>query len=99
MELLRTERLLLRHWDESDLPAFFYLCAQEDVVRWLGAHPRRPLASVAGAQERLGRWHEHERDLSPPFGLWAIVPCAPGARPGQLTQALPQPPLRDAQGL
>jgi RimJ/RimL family protein N-acetyltransferase len=98
MELLRTERLLLRHWDESDLPAFFDLYSQEDVVRWLGAHPRRPLASVADAQERLGRWHEHERGLPPPLGLWAIVPCAPGARPGQPAGTLLLLPLSDADG-
>jgi hypothetical protein len=44
------------------------------VVRRLGAHPRRPPAT-AEAQERLSRWHEHEheRGLSAPFGLWAIV--------------------------
>jgi RimJ/RimL family protein N-acetyltransferase len=75
MELLRTDRLLLRHWAESDLAAFFDLYSREDVVRWLGAHPRwpRPPATAAEAQERLSCWHEHERGLSAPFGLWAIV--------------------------
>ncbi len=82
MELLRTDRLLLRHWEKSDLAAFFDLYSREEVARWLGAHPRRPLATAAEAQERLGRWHEYERGLSPPFGLWAVVPCAAGALPG-----------------
>jgi hypothetical protein len=56
MELLRTERLLLRQWDESDVAAFFDLYSREDVARWLGAHPLRAQATVADAQERLGRW-------------------------------------------
>jgi RimJ/RimL family protein N-acetyltransferase len=79
MELLRTDRLLLRRWAESDLAAFFDLYSREDVARWLGRHPRRPLATLAEARERLGRWQEHERALSPPLGLWALVPRAAGA--------------------
>ncbi len=98
MELLRTDRLLLRHWDESDLEAFFDLYSREDVVRWLGEHPRRPLGTMAEAHERLGRWHEHERGLSPPFGLWAIVPCVAGALPGQPVGTLLLLPLSDADG-
>jgi RimJ/RimL family protein N-acetyltransferase len=98
MELLRTDRLLLRHWDEPDLAAFFDLYSRDDVVRWLGAHPRRPLATAAEAQERLGRWHEHERGLSPPFGLWAVVPCAAGAAPGQPVGTLLLLPLSDDDG-
>src|SRR5580658_6981429 len=86
MELLRTGRLLLRHWDESDVEAFFDVYSREEVARWLGAHPRKPVTTVAEAQERLGRWREHERGLSPPLGLWAIVPYAAGAAPGALGQ-------------
>jgi RimJ/RimL family protein N-acetyltransferase len=98
MELLRTDRLLLRHWDESDLAAFFDLYSRDEVTRWLGAHPRRPLATVADAQERLGRWREHDLGLSPPFGLWAIVPCAAGGLPGQPVGTLLLLPLSDDDG-
>jgi RimJ/RimL family protein N-acetyltransferase len=98
MELLRTDRLLLRHWDESDLAAFFDLYSREEVVRWLGAHPRQPLAIAAEAQERLGRWHEHERGLSPPFGLWAVVPRVAGVLPGQPVGTLLLLPLSDGDG-
>jgi RimJ/RimL family protein N-acetyltransferase len=86
MELLRTGRLLLRHWDESDVAAFFDVYSREEVARWLGAQPRRPLATVAEARERLGRWREHERGLPPPLGLWAIVPYTAGAAPGEFGQ-------------
>jgi RimJ/RimL family protein N-acetyltransferase len=95
MELLRTDRLLLRHWDAADLAAFLDLYSREDVVRWLGPHPRRPLATAAEAQERLSRWHEHERGLSPPLGLWAIVPHAAGRPAGTLLLL----PLSDSDGM
>jgi RimJ/RimL family protein N-acetyltransferase len=98
MELLRTDRLLLRHWDESDLGAFFDLYSREDVARWLGAHPRRPLATVGEAQERLRRWREHERGLPPPFGLWAVVPCAAGTPPGLPVGTVLLLPLSDDDG-
>jgi RimJ/RimL family protein N-acetyltransferase len=98
MELLRTDRLLLRNWEEPDVAAFFDLYSREDVVRWLGAHPRRALATAAEARERLGGWREFERDLSAPFGLWAVVPCAAGAPPGQPVGTLLLLPLSDDNG-
>jgi RimJ/RimL family protein N-acetyltransferase len=98
MELLRTDRLLLRHWDEADLAAFFELYSQEDVARWLGAHPRRPLATAAEAQQRLARWREHQRGLSPPLGLWAVVRCGAGMLPGQPVGTVLLLPLSDGDG-
>jgi RimJ/RimL family protein N-acetyltransferase len=98
MDLVRTDRLLLRQWDESDLAAFFDLYSREEVARWLGAHPRRPLATADEAQQRLGRWHELERGLSPPLGLWAVVPCAAGTRPGKPVGTLLLLPLSDDNG-
>src|SRR6201989_3046666 len=82
MELLRPPRLLIRHWEESDLPAFFDLYSRDDVMRWLGPHPRRTVASLDEARERLARCRARERDLNPPLGLWAVVPLAPGASSG-----------------
>jgi len=96
MELLRTPRLLLRHWEESDLPAFFDLYSRDDVMRWLGPHPRRTVASLDEARERLARWRARERDLDPPLGLWAVVPLAPGTPPPAGTVLLM--PLADAEG-
>jgi len=96
MELLRTPRLLLRHWEVSDLPAFFDLYSRDDVMRWLGSHPRRTLATLDEARERLGRWRARERDLDPPLGLWAVVPLAPSTPPPAGTVLLM--PLADAEG-
>ena len=49
MELARTGRLLLRRWEEHDLPAFFDLYSRDGVTRWLGPHPRRAFRSQAVA--------------------------------------------------
>jgi RimJ/RimL family protein N-acetyltransferase len=98
MELLRTGRLLLRRWDESDVAAFFDVYSRDEVTRWLGEHPRRPVATLAEALERLGKWREHERGLAPPFGLWAIVPRTAGAAPGQPVGTLLLLPLSDDDG-
>lgn len=103
MELLRTPRLLLRHWEEPDLPAFFDLYSREDVMRWLGPHPRRALTTLDEARERLGRWHDRERALDPPLGLWAIVPLPSGTGQRQPVGTIPAGtiplvPLADAGG-
>jgi RimJ/RimL family protein N-acetyltransferase len=101
VELLRTQRLLLRHWEESDLPAFFDLYSREDVMRWLGPHPRRALATPDEAHERLQRWHARERGLDLPLGLWAIVPLLPRIQQQQQQPpvgTIPLMPLTDADG-
>ena len=103
MELLRTPRLLLRNWEKPDLPAFFDLYSREDVMRWLGPHPRRALATLDEARERMGRWHDRERALDPPLGLWAIVPLLSptGSRPTESRPpvgTIPLVPLADASG-
>ena len=98
MELLRTPRLLLRNWEKPDLPAFFDLYSREDVMRWLGPHPRRALTTLDEARERMGRWHDRERALDPPLGLWAIVPLLPGTESRPPVGTIPLVPLADASG-
>jgi len=98
VELLRTERVLVRHWEESDLPAFFDLYSRDDVMRWLGPQPRRALTTPEEARERMRRWHAREQELAPPLGLWAIVPLDLGPRPGQPAGTVPLLPLADASG-
>jgi RimJ/RimL family protein N-acetyltransferase len=79
MELLRTDRLLLRHWEDDDLAAFFDTYSRDEVTRWLGSHPRRPVTTEDEARQRLTAWREHGAGLAAPFGLWAVVPNgAPG---------------------
>lgn len=96
MELLRTQRVLLRRWRTDDLDAFFDIYSRWEVMRWLGTPPRRALASAAEARDRFARWRELEAGLPAPFGLWALVPLhASPAVPVGTTLLLP---LRDADG-
>jgi RimJ/RimL family protein N-acetyltransferase len=98
VESLRTQHLLLRRWEEPDLPAFFGLYSREDVMRWLGPHPRRVLATPEEARERLHRWHARERGLDPPLGYWAIVPLIPGTPRPPPAGTILLLPLTDAGG-
>jgi RimJ/RimL family protein N-acetyltransferase len=96
VELTRTPRLLLRHWEEPDLQAFFDLYSRDDVMRWLGPHPRHALATMDEARERLARWSAGAGRLDPPLGLWAMVPLSPeGQHPAGTLLLMP---LTDAGG-
>lgn len=72
-ELLRTERLILRRWTSRDVEAFLSIYGRDDVARWLGPHPRRPVVDVEEARSRIESWHGRESGLPLPFGLWALV--------------------------
>jgi RimJ/RimL family protein N-acetyltransferase len=97
VELLRTPRLLLRGWEEDDLRAFYEIYSHWEVMRWLGTHPRRALADLTEARERLTRWRAGVANLEPPRGLWAIVPLdESGGAPVGTALLLP---LRDAAGM
>jgi RimJ/RimL family protein N-acetyltransferase len=98
MELLRTQRLVLRHWQDSDLPAFFDIYSRDEVMRWLGPQPRRALASIEEGRERLRLWRGLESQLDPPYGLWALVPLAEGTPEPPPAGTILLLPLRDASG-
>jgi RimJ/RimL family protein N-acetyltransferase len=98
VELLRSPRLILRHWEEADLEAFYDIYSRDEVTRWLGPQPRRALADMPEARERLGRWRAAGTGLRPPLGLWAMVPLAPGAPVPQPVGTALLMPLADASG-
>jgi RimJ/RimL family protein N-acetyltransferase len=82
VELLRTPRTVLRSWGQDDLLSYFDIYSRWEVMRWLGRPPRRAIADLAEARERLGRWQELQAGLIAPQGLWALVPRAePRERP------------------
>ena len=99
MDLLVTERLLLRQWAEADLPAFFDIYSRDEVTRWLGPQPRRSVADLAEARRGLERWRAFSAGLEAPLGLWAIVPLGPDAAPaGEPVGTALLLPLSDADG-
>jgi RimJ/RimL family protein N-acetyltransferase len=99
MDLLVTERLLLRQWAEADLPAFFDIYSRDEVTRWLGPQPRRPVTDLDEARRGLERWRGFSAGLAAPLGLWAIVPLGPDAGPrAQPVGTALLLPLSDADG-
>lgn len=94
MELLRTRRLALRAWTDDDLDAYFDLYSRWEVMRWLGPHPRRAVADLGHARERLRRTQARHAAVQPPLGVWAIVPHEDGTPVGTVLLL----PLHDAAG-
>ena len=82
MELLRTERMILRPWSEQDVAAFFDVYSRDEVARWLGAHPRRPVSDIEDARKRLLGWRTFHDRFEAPYGLWAMVPVGPDTPDG-----------------
>jgi RimJ/RimL family protein N-acetyltransferase len=94
VQLLTTDAFTLRHWRADDLAAFFDLYSRWDVMRWLGAQPRRALEDLDEARARLARWQKVEQRVVPPFGLWALVPSGQASPVGTVLLL----PLDDAAG-
>lgn len=94
-ELLRTSRLVLRQWREDDLLAFLDIYGRDEVVQWLGPHPRLPVTTPEQALERIRRWRGRQAELDPPMGLWAVAEALQDTRPVGTVLLLP---LHDATG-
>lgn len=71
MEHFRTSRLIARDWTHDDAPAALDIYGRDEVARWLGAQPRRPVSSLAQMRERLDAWIQRSSE-APDYGVWAI---------------------------
>jgi RimJ/RimL family protein N-acetyltransferase len=97
MELLRTDRIILRSWAEGDLAAFFAIYSRDEVARWLGPR-RRAVTDLDDARRRLNAWRDFHGRLEAPYGLWAIALITGPTEPvGPVGTALLLP-LSDADG-
>lgn len=67
--------MILRPWAEQDVAAFFDIYSRDEVARWLGAHPRRPVTDLEDARKRLLGWRKFHDGFEAPYGLWAMVPA------------------------
>jgi RimJ/RimL family protein N-acetyltransferase len=87
----------VRAWVKEDAPAFLDIYGRDEIIRWLGPHPRRvTVTTLDTARERLRFREERVTGLSPPMGLWAIVPI--GADRAEPIGTLLLLPLEDASG-
>jgi RimJ/RimL family protein N-acetyltransferase len=76
---LRTERLLLRQFREDDLEAYAAICADPEVMRYLGEG--KPLSRSEAWRQMamiLGHWTLRG------YGLWAVEERASGALIGRI---------------
>jgi RimJ/RimL family protein N-acetyltransferase len=71
MEHFTTARLIARDWAAADLDAAFAIYGRDEVTRWLGPQPRRPVGSREQMRQVLDR--RIARGLEyPDYGLWAL---------------------------
>ena len=61
---IKTERLLLRRWRRDDLDPYANICADPEVMRWIGNGTTRTRRESAEAIERFERtWEQLGFDL------------------------------------
>ena len=89
VEHFRTGRLTARDWSTDDAAAAYAIYGREDVMRWLGPQPRRPVGSLAEMTERIEVMAERAA-ARPEFGLWPLEVTGTGEVVGAvLLQPLP----------
>jgi RimJ/RimL family protein N-acetyltransferase len=86
MEHFSTARLIARDWVSDDLAASFAIYGRDEVMRWLGPQPRRPVASLEQMQQVLERRIARARE-QPDYGLWPIELRATGEVAGAVLLA------------
>jgi RimJ/RimL family protein N-acetyltransferase len=84
MTEIHTPRLLLRRWQDDDIPALADINADPEVMRWIGDGSVRDLRQTAEAVER---WEEEWDDEG--FGLFAVELLASGELAGLTGLSVP----------
>ncbi|MFD9793686.1 GNAT family N-acetyltransferase [Streptomyces sp. NPDC059070] len=84
MTEIHTPRLLLRRWDEDDLPALADIHADPDVMRWSGDGSVRDLERTA---DDLWAWEEEWDEEG--FGLFAVELLGSGELAGAVGLTVP----------
>jgi RimJ/RimL family protein N-acetyltransferase len=69
-QILETERLVLRDWQDTDLGRVYDTYRRWEVMRWLGNDPK-VMDDVSQAQRFIDTWNERNA-VEPDYGLWAI---------------------------
>src|SRR3712207_5148513 len=77
MTEIETDRLLLRRWREEDLDAYTRICADPEVMRYMGGPRTRQRC-----EEQIAWFVQHWEERG--FGLWAVEEKATGAFIGRI---------------
>jgi RimJ/RimL family protein N-acetyltransferase len=77
-DTLETERLLLRQWREEDFEAYARVCADAEVMRFLGGKPFTRLEAWRHMAMLVGHW------LLRGYGHWAVEEKATGRMVGRM---------------
>lgn len=72
MTTLETERLTLRMWREDDFEDYARICADEEVMRYLGGKAYSRLEAWRSMAYMIGHWHLRG------YGHWAVEEKASG---------------------
>lgn len=78
MLTLETERLILRQWRESDFEPYARICADPEVMRYLGGKPFTRLEAWRHMAFIVGHWELRG------YGHWAVEEKASGKMIGRL---------------
>jgi len=78
MEILETERLILRQFRESDLDAYAEMTADPEVMLYLGSGPMNRSEAWRNMAMILGHWQLRG------FGMWAVEEKRTGTMVGRV---------------
>jgi RimJ/RimL family protein N-acetyltransferase len=76
VQILETERLILRPWHHDEAPRLLDIMSRIEVMKWLGDEEPKLMKDTDEAHQRIDR--SAERSAEPPRGIWAIEPKAGG---------------------
>lgn len=77
-ERLETQRLVLRMWSEDDFEPYAKLCADPDVMRFLGGKTYDRTEAWRAMASIIGHWHLRG------YGHWAVEEKASGKFAGRI---------------
>lgn len=78
MKSLETERLLLRQWREDDFEGYARICADPEVMRYLGGQPLTRMEAWRHLAYLVGHWHLRG------YGHWAVEEKSSGRLIGRM---------------
>ena len=76
VQILETDRLILRPWQHDDAPRLFDMLSRIEVMKWLGDGEPKLMKDLDEAHQRIDKYAE--RSATPPLAIWAIEPKAGG---------------------